>query len=624
MYSKTRNSIQVRDTVQLMLGAGYDGSSGYWGFDDVYANFTRARVEICDASSWQSRSECEIQLPFSWSNTELVVTVNQGAFLDGATAYLYVVDPAGGANSAGYPVIFGGTCTSDCTGRCGGSNDCAGTCPDNCVAPETCGGGGIPNVCGPSGVDVDAPILSSLGPSTDVPCVAGASINVNLAVTTNEAATCRFGSAGATWAQMTVMAQTGGTMHGQLLSLACGQTHYYDIRCRDAANNESSPGVIDFTTTATALVTNIILDNTDSNSTSTGNWTPSTFYPDYYGVDYLYSSDAVTDTFTWTTSLLEPGTYDVFAWWAADSTRPADVSYEIEHASDTSTVSAVDQRAQGAQWVLLGTYDFVNTGTVTVMDSANGTGGACADAVRFAKTGGACVPDCTGICGGSDGCTGTCLDNCVSPQTCGGGGVVNECGCTPTSCEAEDWNCGTALNSCGGTVSCGACTPPEACGGDGPNRCGEDPCVSKTCADLGASCGGVSDQCSSILLCGMCAAPNTCGGGGTANQCGCTPRTCENAGIIDGQAEDGCGGVLSCGSPQVIDAETIGGCTCQGASDGIAWLASLLSMLVCFGRRRHPRRRCEGTRECECQHTTARASRDSAATSSVHPWRRIG
>lgn len=43
-------------------------------------------------------------------------------------------------------------CTPDCAGKCGGSDGCYGTCPDNCVAPETCGGGGAENVCGEPGI----------------------------------------------------------------------------------------------------------------------------------------------------------------------------------------------------------------------------------------------------------------------------------------------------------------------------------------------------------------------------------------------------------------------------------------------------------------------------------------
>lgn len=50
----------------------------------------------------------------------------------------------------------------------------------------------------------------------------------------------------------------------------------------------------------------------------------------------------------------------------------------------------------------------------------------------------------------------------------GGGGV-----CTPTTCSAEGWNCGSAGDGCGGTLQCGTCSAPATCGGGGvANVCG--------------------------------------------------------------------------------------------------------------------------------------------------------
>jgi len=45
--------------------------------------------------------------------------------------------------------------------------------------------------------------------------------------------------------------------------------------------------------------------------------------------------------------------------------------------------------------------------------------------------------------------------------------------CTPTTCAAQGKNCGTIPNGCGGTLTCGACTAPQTCGGAGvANVCG--------------------------------------------------------------------------------------------------------------------------------------------------------
>ena len=64
-----------------------------------------------------------------------------------------------------------------------------------------------------------------------------------------------------------------------------------------------------------------------------------------------------------------------------------------------------------------------------------------------------CTPRCDGKCGGSDICEGTCPDNCVPPETCGGGGSEDECGCT---------------------LDCaGICGGDDGCGGTCPNNCVE-------------------------------------------------------------------------------------------------------------------------------------------------------
>src|SRR5262245_51169616 len=147
---------------------------------------------------------------------------------------------------------------------------------------------------------------------------------------------------------------------------------------------------------------------------------------------------------------------------------------------------------------------------------------------------GLCLPNCTccqtvttcaaqgATCGTiPNGCGGTLTCGvCTAPQTCGGGGVANSCGCTPTTCAAQGKNCGTIPNGCGGTLACGVCTAPQTCGGGGvPNVCGVG-CVPTTCAAQGKNCGTIPDGCGGTLTCGVCTAPQTCGGGGVANVCG--------------------------------------------------------------------------------------------------------
>jgi len=171
----------------------------------------------------------------------------------------------------------------------------------------------------------------------------------------------------------------------------------------------------------------------------------------------------------------------------------------------------------------------------------------------------------------ADGCGGLLqCGTCPAGEGCGGGGEANVCGvptiddagdpCRHRTCVELGVQCGPAGDGCGNAISCGACVPPQTCGGGGtPSVCGGDTgCVPLSCAQLGATCGPVGDGCGDIIQCGSCGAPATCGGGGTPSRCGvaatCTPGTCASLGYNCGAAGDGCGGPLSCGSctaPQV-------------------------------------------------------------------------
>ena len=125
-----------------------------------------------------------------------------------------------------------------------------------------------------------------------------------------------------------------------------------------------------------------------------------------------------------------------------------------------------------------------------------------------------CTPNCTGKCGGDDGCNGRCPNTCVLPQTCGGGGDPEWCGCAPL--------CG---KRCGGDDSCGGtchvvCTLPETCGGSGqPTWCGCTPVCAGKCGGANGCGGNCPDN---------CASPQTCGGGGTPDVCG-SPPACTTA-----------------------------------------------------------------------------------------------
>jgi hypothetical protein len=182
-----------------------------------------------------------------------------------------------------------------------------------------------------------------------------------------------------------------------------------------------------------------------------------------------------------------------------------------------------------------------------------------------------CVPlTCTKLkanCGlQGDGCGGSVnCGSCMGTETCGGGGVHNQCGgsanCVPKTTCPTGQNCGVASDGCGGSIPCGMCTAPATCGGGGtPSQCGQPKCTPLTTCPAGKNCGVISDGCGGTINCGTCTAPATCGGGGVHSQCGvgttlpdggstCVPKTTCPTGQNCGPAEDGCGGIIaSCGT----------------------------------------------------------------------------
>jgi hypothetical protein len=104
---------------------------------------------------------------------------------------------------------------------------------------------------------------------------------------------------------------------------------------------------------------------------------------------------------------------------------------------------------------------------------------------------------------------------CQGGQTC----MAGVCGtCVPTTCMALGANCGSVLNGCGLNLVCGSCTLPDTCGGGGmPNVCG---CTPTTCTAANATCGSIADDCGNMLSCGSCATPQACSANACTTPCG--------------------------------------------------------------------------------------------------------
>jgi lysophospholipase L1-like esterase len=131
----------------------------------------------------------------------------------------------------------------------------------------------------------------------------------------------------------------------------------------------------------------IIVDNSDATGvTFTGDWTASTATAGYYGANYHHDGNIAqgTKSVRYTPTLPSAGTYEVFARWTVHTNRATNVRYDIVHAAGTTTAPLMNQQANNATWMSLGSYQF-NTGTAGSVlvrnDAANGY--VIADAVRF-------------------------------------------------------------------------------------------------------------------------------------------------------------------------------------------------------------------------------------------------
>lgn len=132
-----------------------------------------------------------------------------------------------------------------------------------------------------------------------------------------------------------------------------------------------------------AVGADMIVDNGDEGTSSTGNWSVASG-ANPIGADACYSNlHGATYTFTFNVT---PGEYSVYSWWTIGQvSRRNKVPYDIQHVGGTTRVT-VNQKFNGRQWNMLGTWNFGTVATVTIRSLGNGY--TCADAVKLIPTGG--------------------------------------------------------------------------------------------------------------------------------------------------------------------------------------------------------------------------------------------
>jgi hypothetical protein len=89
------------------------------------------------------------------------------------------------------------------------------------------------------------------------------------------------------------------------------------------------------------------------------------------------------DSARWTFYVPSEAMYDIYAWWWDGATRSPDVPYTVVYLGGGRVTVKVDQRVNGGQWNLLGTFPLGGTNSVSVSDAVTGGAGIVADAIRL-------------------------------------------------------------------------------------------------------------------------------------------------------------------------------------------------------------------------------------------------
>ena len=140
------------------------------------------------------------------------------------------------------------------------------------------------------------------------------------------------------------------------------------------------------TKTVPSTPIDLVTDNGGAGTSSTGSWAVKTNANDY-GANYREGD--TTDTYRWTPAAIS-GTFEVYAWWVANSKYSKAANYTISH-NGASNVVVKGHDKNGGAWQLLGTFVFNGSGNEYVQLHAADGKKISADAIRFKQIGGGSV-----------------------------------------------------------------------------------------------------------------------------------------------------------------------------------------------------------------------------------------
>ncbi len=102
----------------------------------------------------------------------------------------------------------------------------------------------------------------------------------------------------------------------------------------------------------------------------------------FIGTNYRAAPAGSTATATWTPTLPQSGTYDVYVRYTSHPLRATNATYVINRDGGTSTV-VIDQTQNGGEWVLLGSFVLTNGLASVTLNTEGANQFVVADAVRF-------------------------------------------------------------------------------------------------------------------------------------------------------------------------------------------------------------------------------------------------
>ncbi|HOK66986.1 MAG TPA: hypothetical protein PK054_11765 [Anaerohalosphaeraceae bacterium] len=171
-----------------------------------------------------------------------------------------------------------------------------------------------------------------------------------------------------------------GTTSVLTVSTLSEGTHTLSFRVCDNRGIWSEP--VEQTVTVLHAAEEIIIDNGEPGTSSTGTWAVSGGL-NPYGADSLWAR--YNAAYTWSFQPQQGGLYDVFLWWTEFSSRGYSIPVLVTHQGGTTTLY-INQQTGGGEWNWIGTFPMEAGETYTVqIRTPNDNSTACADAVRIIR-----------------------------------------------------------------------------------------------------------------------------------------------------------------------------------------------------------------------------------------------